>query len=108
MVPQLIPLGNKIVVLPLKEGDTTKSGLIIPSRGKGDAFHGRVVAVGRGYKGRDGKLITMKYKVGDIVLYGRATGQKRFFNNEEHIIFSDDNILAIYKGKDALLQAQAS
>ena len=111
MVNQLIPLGNRIVVLPIIFSETiekgfsiqsskrTEAGLFIPTGGKGDAFHGKIVAVGRGYVRKGGKIHPMDYEVGDIVLYGRGCGEEYFFKSKKHLILSDDNILAIYKGK---------
>lgn len=83
----------------------TKSGLIIPyaQNGKGDAHHGRVVAVGPGYYKANGVYHAMDYKVGDIVLYGRGAGHEINLKGVIHKIITDDDVTGIFTGDEASL-----
>ena len=67
---KLRPLGNRIVVEPLAETETTKAGIILPDTvDKEKKAEGKVIAIG------DGEKITkLNLKVGDRVLFGKYAG----------------------------------
>jgi chaperonin GroES len=93
------PLGDRALIRELDNKDrerTTDSGIIIPetvSEDKG-AKRGQVVAAGEG-RYDDGKLIPMKVKSGDTVLY--QWGDTIKLEGKEYAIVSESNILAIIR-----------
>ena len=95
----ITPLGDRVVVRTLKgEKGEKKSaaGIIIPVTAEEDkADRGKVVAVGEGRTDNDGKLIPMKVKVGDNVMF--QWGDKITIDEEEYFIVSESSILAIIK-----------
>lgn len=95
----LKPILDRLIIVKVVETEITKSGLFIPSGGKGDAHYGRVISVGSGFRKADGGMFPLNYKPGDYVLYGRGCGHSIFVNGIEHIILKDDNVLAIYRGE---------
>lgn len=84
------PISDRVIIKPAPAEETTKGGLIIPDTAKERPQRGEVVAVG---PGKDGNLMTVQ--VGDIVLYGKYSGQELHHDGEDLIIMREDDILAI-------------
>jgi chaperonin GroES len=89
------PLGEKILVKPAEVKEVKKGGIIIPDIAKEKPQEGEVVAVGKGKKTEDGKIIALDLKVGDKVLYGKYSGTEVKFDDKEYLIMSQDDILGI-------------
>lgn len=94
----VLPLADRILVKPLTgEEGKTKSGIIIPDTvSKEKPEQGRVVAVGEG-KREDGKIVPVRVKVGDKVLFSRYGYDEVKVDDEEYFIIREENILAIIK-----------
>ena len=89
------PLGDRILVKRIKEEEKTKGGIIIPDTAKEKPQEGKVVAVGKGKKNDEGKLITLEVKAGDRILFGKYSGSEIKLEGEEHLILREDDILGI-------------
>jgi len=87
----LKPLGNRVVVEPLTEEETTKSGIILPETvDKEKKAEGKVIAIG------DGEKITkLGLKVGDRVLFGKYAGEEVTVEEVDYKILSDEDVLAV-------------
>jgi len=95
----LVPLGDRIVVLPSEKGGEKKlaSGIIIPeSVDKEKPAKGEVIAVGAG-KYDDGKRVPMQVKVGDTVLFSKYGYDEVTVEGKEYYILSESSILAVVK-----------
>ncbi|MCD6221106.1 co-chaperone GroES [bacterium] len=93
------PLGDRIVVEPLEAEEKTKGGIILPDTAKEKPQEGKVVAVGKGKVGEDGKPVSMEVKVGDKVLYGKYSGTEITIDDKEYIILKEEDILAVVEDK---------
>ena len=96
----LVPLGDRIVVLPSeKEGEKKlASGIIIPETvSKDKLMQGEVVAVGLGKRSDEGKRIPLEVKVGDTIFFKKPWDEPVKINDVEHYIFSESDILGILK-----------
>ncbi|HEX2498506.1 MAG TPA: co-chaperone GroES [Actinomycetes bacterium] len=90
------PLEDRVVVQPLDAEQTTASGLVIPDTAKEKPQEGRVLAIGPGRWDDDGeKRIPLDVQVGDIVLYSKYGGTEVKYNNEEYLVLSARDLLAI-------------
>lgn len=67
---KLIPLEDHVIVKPLSEETTTKSGIILPES-KEKPSRGEVVAVGDGKILENGSRAPVDVKVGDIVYFAK-------------------------------------
>ena len=97
----LVPLGDRIVVLPAEKDVEKKlaSGIIIPETvDKEKPAKGEVVAVGPG-KYEDGKRVPMQVKVGDTVLFSKYGYDEVKIEGVEYYILSESNILAVISSK---------
>jgi len=88
------PLEDRIVVKTNEAETTTASGLVIPDTAKEKPQEGVVLAVGPG-RFDDGVRVPMDVKVGDVVLYSKYGGTEMKFNNEEFLVLSARDVLAV-------------
>jgi chaperonin GroES len=83
-------LAGKVLVKPHEAEAKTASGIIIPDSAKEKPRQGTVVLVGAAKKDEE-----MEVKKGDVVLYGKYSGQELTINNEEYLLISQSDILFI-------------
>jgi chaperonin GroES len=76
---KLKPLADRVVVRPSKAEEKTKGGIIVPDTAKEKPVWGEVIAVGPGRISDDGKAIPMEVKVGNMVLYGKYSGNRSHY-----------------------------
>jgi chaperonin GroES len=94
------PLGDRIVVQALEAEEVTKGGIILPETAKEKPQEGKIVAVGRGKVGDDGKIQPLELKVGDRVLYGKYSGNEiKTKDGKEYLIMREEDVLAVISGK---------
>ena len=89
------PLHDRILVLRLDAETKTSGGIIIPDSAKEKPQEAKVVAVGAGKVGDDGKRQPMSVKAGDRVLFGKYSGSEVKIDGEEHLIIREEDVLAI-------------
>ncbi len=87
------PLTDKVLIKMKEKEETTKSGIILTAT-KEKPQIAEVVAVGPG-KVVDGKKEEMYIKVGDEVILNKYAGTEVKYENEEYLIVSQSDILAI-------------
>jgi chaperonin GroES len=83
------------VVKPIQKEEVTKSGIVLPDTAKEKPQRGQVVAVGPGRLTDDGKRLPMEVKVGDEVLFAKYAGTELKIDDEEYLILSEKDILAV-------------
>lgn len=89
------PLHDRIIVERLEEETKTAGGLIIPDTAKEKPQQGKVVAVGKGKKTEDGKVLPLDVKVGDKVLFGKYAGTEIKIEGQEFLMMREDDILGV-------------
>ena len=89
------PLHDRVVVKRIEEGETKIGGLFIPDSAKEKPQQGEVVAVGKGKRTDDGKLLPMDLKVGDRILFGKYSGNDIKIDGNEYLIMREDGILGV-------------
>jgi chaperonin GroES len=92
---KLKPLQDRILVQRVEEEKTTKGGIIIPDTAKEKPAEGKVVAVGDGKVGDDGKRIPLTIKKGDRILFGKYSGTEVKIEGEEYLIMREDDVLGV-------------
>jgi len=93
---QVRPLGDRVLVRPVQREEVTKSGIVLPDTAKEKPQRGEVLAVGPGRFDEDGeKRIPMDVKVGDHVLFAKYAGTELKIDDEELLILSEKDILAV-------------
>jgi chaperonin GroES len=98
----IIPLGDKIVILPQEEGEQTYGNIIIPDANSERPAMGIVLAVGPGRISTDGTLIPNRLEVGVTVMVPKFGAQTVIIENETYIIAGESDILGIIKQKEKI------
>ena len=93
------PLQDRVIVERVEEEERTKGGLIIPDSAKEKPQEGKVVSVGKGKVGEDGKVTPLDVKAGDKILFGKYSGTEVKLSGEEYLIMREDDILGVIEGK---------
>jgi chaperonin GroES len=89
------PLYDRIVVKRIETQEQKVGGLFIPDSAKEKPQEGEVVAVGKGKRLEDGKVIPLDVQVGDRILFGKYSGSDIKLENEELLIMREDEVLGI-------------
>ena len=92
---KLQPLGDRVVIKPTPREEMTKSGIVLPDTAKEKPQEGEIIAVGPGAFDTEGKRVAMDVKVGQKVLYGKYAGTEFKVEDDELLIVSQKDILAI-------------
>jgi chaperonin GroES len=95
MATKFKPLHDRVVVKALEGEERTRGGIIIPDTAKEKPMQGKVVAVGPGARGEDGKLQPMGVKAGDKILYGKWSGTEVKIDGDELLIMKESDILGV-------------
>jgi chaperonin GroES len=89
------PLYDRIVVKRIEQQEQKVGGLYIPDSAKEKPQEGEVVAVGKGKRLEDGKVIPLDVQVGDRILFGKYSGSDIKLDNDEYLIMREDEVLGI-------------
>ena len=92
---KLRPLGDKILVKRVEAESKTKSGIVLPDTAKEKPKRGKVIAVGDGRRLENGERAPFAVKKGDEVIVTSYAGTEIKIDNEEVLILSEDDVLAI-------------
>jgi len=95
---KLVPLGDKVVVRRMSSEETTAGGIVLPEQAREKPKQGRVLSVGDGRRLPDGTRVRLEVHDGDRVLFGSYAGTEVRVNNEDLLIMSEDEILAVVEG----------
>ena len=94
------PLGDRIVLLPIDEGEQQYGSIIVPDMGKEKPEMGEVLAVGEGRITNDGAVIKNQLKEGQIVMVPKFGAQTVVTEGETYVIASENDVLGIIKKKE--------
>ena len=89
------PLHDRIIVQRIEEGEQKIGGIIIPDTAKEKPQQGKVIAAGAGKVKDDGKRVALDVKAGDLILFGKYSGQEIKLDGEEYLIMREDEVLAV-------------
>ena len=89
------PLHDRVLVKRIEQEEKTAGGIIIPDTAKEKPMEGKVIAVGGGSRGEDGKIVPLDVKVGDRILFGKWSGNEVKIDGDELLIMKESDILGI-------------
>jgi chaperonin GroES len=93
-VANFVPLGERVIVKPIEQEQTSRGGIVLPDTAKEKPQEGEVVAVGPGRMRDDGQRISMELSKGDRVVYSKFAGTEYKDGDEEYLILRESDILA--------------
>ncbi len=92
---KLKPLGDRLIVKPIEEEETTASGIVLPDTAKEKPQRGKVVAAGEGKWDEDGeKRIPLDVAEGDEVLYSKYGGTEITVEGDDLLVLRESDVLA--------------
>lgn len=86
------PLGNRVLVQVLETEQMTASGIVLPDSAKEKKAEGKIIAIGDGEE-----IKKLSLSVGDVVLFGKYSGDEVEIEKVEHKILEEKDVLAIVK-----------
>ena len=89
------PLHDRIIVRRIEEGEQKIGGIIIPDSAKEKPQQGKVLAVGSGRTNDEGMRIPLDVKPGNLILFGKYSGQEIKLDGEEYLIMKEDEVLGV-------------
>ena len=89
------PLHDRLLLKPTVAETKTKSGIIIPDTAQEKPMQGEVIAVGKGKRLEDGRLLPLDVKVGDKVIYGKWSGTEVKLDGADHVILKEEDLFGI-------------
>ncbi|MBI2051024.1 MAG: co-chaperone GroES [Parcubacteria group bacterium] len=90
------PLGDRVIVKPLGNEETTASGIVLPDTvDKEKPEQGEVIAVGPGKRLESGEIAPMSVKVGDKVVFRKYSPDEIKVEGEEVLVISENDIVGI-------------
>ena len=92
------PLHDRVIVKRIDEERKTASGIVIPDTAAEKPDQGEVLAVGKGKKTDEGKLIALDVKVGDKILFGKYSGQTVKVKGDELLVMREEDIMGVIEG----------
>ena len=98
IMSKLIPLQDNIIVKPIKEENTTKSGIVLPDSNKEKPGKWEVIAIGEWLILEDGKRAPMDLKVWDVVHFTKYSPDEVEVDNNweklKYLILKQSSVLA--------------
>jgi chaperonin GroES len=93
------PLHDNVVVEPtVSKKAVTKGGILLPDTAQEKPLEGKVVAVGSGHRGKNGRLVELSVKAGDRVVYAKWSGSEVKVAQKDYIILKESDILGVVEG----------
>ena len=96
---KLKPLHDRVLVERVEQDVKSAGGIIIPDTVQEKPMEGKVIAVGSGTRGEDGKITPLDVKAGDKVLFGKWSGTEATIDGTEMIIMKESDIMGIITKK---------
>ncbi len=91
------PIGDRVLVEPVKEDEVKKGGIIIPDTAKEKPQQGKVIALGTGKVDDNGKAVPFNVKVGDLVLMPKYGGTEVKLDEKEYQVLSESDIIMVLR-----------
>jgi chaperonin GroES len=95
------PLYDRLVVERVEETETMAGGLYIPDSAKEKPQEGKVIAVGKGKRLEEGKVVPLDVQAGDRILFGKYSGNEIKIDGNEYLIMREDEVLGVIEKNGA-------
>ena len=93
------PLHDRVIVKRIEEERKSAGGIVIPDTAAEKPDQGEIVAIGKGKKDDNGKVIPIDVKVGDRVLFGKYSGQTVKVKGDELLVMREEDLMGVIEGR---------
>ena len=91
---KLKPLGDRLIVKPIEEEETTASGIVLPDTAKEKPQRGKVLALGPGSRNDNGDFVAMDLDEGDEIIFSKYGGTEIKVGADDVLILRESDVLA--------------
>lgn len=93
--PPFAPNGARLLVRVVATEEKSPGGILLPptAQANREVKEGEVIAIGDGQMKPDGKLLPMRFHVGQHVFYPRFSGNEFEFNQKSYVIIGEPDVL---------------
>jgi chaperonin GroES len=96
---KITPLHDRLVIKRFEAEEKTAGGILLPDTAKNKPQKGKVLAVGPGKLGKDGKHRPLQVKEGDVVLFTNWAGDEfKGSGGEDVLLMREEDVLAVLEG----------
>jgi chaperonin GroES len=99
---QIRPLHDRIIVQRVEESPAAAGAIVIPDSAKEKPQQGKVIAAGSGRYTDEGTRVPLDVKAGDLILFGKYSGQEIKLDGEEYLVMREDDVLAAFNAAGPL------
>jgi len=89
------PLHDRVIVNRLESETKTAGGILIPDSATEKPSKGKILAIGKGKVLDDGTVRPLDVKVGDVVLFGKYSGNEIKEGADELVIMREEDIIGV-------------
>jgi chaperonin GroES len=101
---QIRRLHDRVIVQRVEESTESAGSIVIPDSAKEKPQQGKVIAAGSGRYTDDGTRVPLDVKAGDLILFGKYSGQEIKLDGQEYLVMREDDVLASLNGADPLAE----
>jgi chaperonin GroES len=92
----ITPLHDRIVIRRFEAEEKTAGGILLPDSAKNKPQKGKVLKVGPGKVGKDGKVRPLQLKEGDVVLFANWAGDEfKGGGGDDVLLLREEDVLAV-------------
>src|SRR5215203_678885 len=95
------PIHDRLIIERLEDPAQAPGSIIVPDSAKEKPQRGKVLAAGLGKINKEGLRVPLDIKAGDIIVFGKYSGQEIKLEGVEYLIMKEDDVLALANGSDA-------
>jgi len=92
---KIVPLNDKIIVKRMEAEEKTKGGIVLPDSAREKPRQGKVLSIGDGKLLPNGTRQPFVVKEGDKVLFSSWAGNEVRIDDDEFLIMTEDDLLAV-------------
>jgi len=92
------PLQDRVVIRRMEEERTSAGGIVLPDSATEKPAQGEIVAVGNGKVTSSGDVRPLDVKAGDMVLFGKYSGNEVKIGEETLLVMREEDIMGVIEG----------
>jgi chaperonin GroES len=98
-LPRFTPLGDRVLIRQANKVEQLDSGLFIPQGAQEAPHQGEVLAVGPGRLLANGDTVEPYVKDGDVILFGKYSGQELRLDGQLYLTMKEEDILGVIENQ---------
>ncbi len=89
------PLQDRVLVERVDQEEKSSGGIIIPDTAQEKPMEGKIMAVGKGARTKEGKVYPLDVKKGDRILFGKWSGTEVKLEGKDVMVMKESDIMGV-------------